>query len=156
MNGPLPQSHESPPTEVSRFKDIGEAKTEVVQAYNDWTSMLTGRSVATSLGTIGANWAVHGNETAIMGNGWALWSVAVAIVFLGLDLAATWWMSHLFVRHLRHIDLEPDLWKRRWNERGKDKSFPYTWGIDCLGDFTRLAKVFLPVTAAALFLASLM
>jgi hypothetical protein len=141
---------------VRRFTNAGEAHTELVNAFNQWSSFLTTRSIEAALGIIAVNWAVYGSTEKILSNQYAKWSLITVIVFLGLNLLGTYWMAHLSRWRCRYADENRERWNREFNEASKKGSdWPYTPLIHGVGFALRELKVWVPILAGILFLMSL-
>jgi preprotein translocase subunit SecG len=138
-----------------RFDDAGEALKEVEQAFDDWCSILTSHSLNATYAVIAANWAVHGNHQAILHNGWSKSSMTVALVFLGLNLLMTWWMSRLHDEQSSYAGRDPKRWEKEFKEKSEDPYWPYTKWITNVGRALRALKVWMPIIAALFLIISL-
>ena len=139
-----------------RIKDPGAGLQEVVDAYNDWSSMLTNRSIEASFAVIVANWAVYGSPSLILAKGFAKWSIIVVMVFLAINLLAAFWMSHLHSARFEYAEQDPNRWQREYEKtKGALDPWPYTKAIENLGRWLRVLKAFAPLIAAGLFVVSL-
>lgn len=76
-----------------RIENPGKALNELYTGFNDWSSIVTNRSIEASFALIAANWAVHGSADNILHNFWAKSSLITIIVFLGANLVGTSWVT---------------------------------------------------------------
>ena len=144
------------PGHARRFKSAGEANNELYQGFNAWSAGLGTHSVHAAYALIAANWAVHSGANAILGNRWAKWSLAVVIVFLGLNLLCIWLMTALYRRRCSYADED----KARWAGEFEDASaagspWPYTHTIECVGRFLEGLRILAPIAGGTLFILSL-
>ena len=139
-----------------RFKSSGDASKELFDRFNDWASALTARSIQASFAIIAANWAVYGSEQAILANPLSKWSLTIAMVFLGLNVTATWWMAVLYGRRVNHAQEDKDRWETEYIQvANRQAPWPYTKLIEGLGGWMRVANALVPLVAGSLFIASL-
>lgn len=149
---------DGPKPHIVRLESAGAGSNELVDAFNDWSSILTNRSIETAFAVIGANWAVYGAAEVIISNLWSRWSVAAAIAFLGANLIGTWVMAKLHFDQARYAAGDHGRWEREFNDAkatNTDDPWPYTARIESLGKLLRFLKAWAPSLAAVLFLVSL-
>jgi hypothetical protein len=139
-----------------RYATASDASKEVHAEFNEWTGFLTARSVEMAFGILAANWAVYGSADAILSNGYAKSSVALVIVFFGLNLLLTCFMGYLHGRQVKHIDDNTARWTKEF-ERAADgpSPWPYTRNIERTGSALRFLKTWLPFIAGSLFVIGL-
>lgn len=141
---------------MRRFESSGEASKEVFDNFKNWTSALTARSIQASFAIIAANWAVYGSQQAILANALSKWSLTITLVFLGLNVTATWWMTLLYRRRINFSQADKDRWERQYTQvANRQDPWPYTKLIERLGECMGVAKAFVPLVAGGLFIASL-
>jgi hypothetical protein len=142
--------------QVGRFENPKAAAQEVVSAFNDWSSMLTNRSIEASFAVIAANWAVYGSAAAILAKPFAKWSIIAVIVFLASNLLMEWLMCCLLFARSQYAERDHNQWQQEYDEtKGTPDPWPYTEGIENLGHGLRVLKAFVPLIAAVLFIVSL-
>ena len=138
-----------------RFNSAGEAKEELQTEFNYWGSILTSHSIQIAFAIIAANWAVHGSARVILENCWSIWSMAIVLGFLGLDLLATRLMIRLHYKQILYSEEDVERWNKEYNQAKGKRYWPYTKRIENLGIIFRELKVWAPVLAAILFIISL-
>jgi len=138
-----------------RFNSAGEAKKELQTAFDDWCSILTSHSIQIAFAIIAANWAVHGSASGILANCWSIWSMAIVLGFLGLNLLATWFMIWLHYKQILYSEEDVERWNKEYDQAKGKRYWPYTKSIENLGVIFRELKVWAPVLAAILFIISL-
>lgn len=94
---------------------------------------------------------------SVLRDPWALWSVILVIVFLGLNLLLTAVMGELHRKRIRYIDSDKNRWESEFESAAGDASpWPYTSGIETLGVVMRWCKTLLPFSAGCLFVVGLL
>ena len=132
----------------ARFNNAGEGTDAVQKDFNNWTSLLSNRSLYASYGVIGAAWAVFGTADNLMGNGLALWAVGLAVGFIGVSVLFTFLAALLHWLRLRHALSHPNRWEAEYqNSASADSNWPYTKGIDRLPIPYNIVKILIPSAA---------
>ena len=146
-----------PTVKSRRFSDAGEAANELLTGFNDWSACVSTYGMHMSYAVIAANWAVYGNAQAILRNPWAKYSVAIVIVFLGLNLFCTWLMTNLYAKQCDYANDDKNRWAEEFNNENTISSvWPYTIFIENLGDFIRHLKVWVPIVGGTVFILGLL
>ncbi len=132
----------------ARFKNAGEGTDAVQKGFNNWTSLLSNRSLNASYAVIGAAWAVFGTADNLMGNGLALLAVGLAVGFIGVSVLFTFLAALLHWLRLRHALSDPKRWQAEYqNSASVDSNWPYTKGIDRLPIPYNIVKILIPGAA---------
>ena len=143
-------------TEAIRFDSAGQGTTELVEAFNDWSSILTNRGIELAYALIAANWAVHGTTSSILSSICAKLSMAIALGFLGLNLIGTYIMARLHSKQIAVAEVDHQGWTAEFKRTaGTSEPWPYTYGIQKLGRILRGLKISMPIAGAGFFLLSL-
>ena len=141
---------------ISRYKDPGEGLKELHTDFNDWSSMLTTRSIEMAYAIIAANWAAHGNMGSILTNKFSKWSIIVVFIFLGYNLVVTRIMVNLFDNRYRFGAEDQERWDKEYKQaQTKLDPWPYTKEIENFGSQIRWIKFLAPLIAGLLFVISL-
>jgi len=147
-------AYQGPP--VGLYSDPQDALKSLKDDFSYWTGKLTDSSFAFSLAVIGANWAVFGSVYKVLGNKWAIASVAAVILSLLISLIASWVLGELLLRQIAHAEGNPTTWEKEFNENiGKSTPWPLTPRIDWLAWSLRVARMLLPIMGGAAFLIAL-
>jgi len=141
----------------TQFESPDIALKQLSGDFNEWCSILTTHSIQAAFAIIGANWAVHRSTKALLSNRWAVWSMIVVLGFLGINLLGTYAMTVMHHRQFNHAEENPGRWRREYEDsQGRNVPWPYTRGIERLGEALRILKVLAPVIAAILLVISLL
>ncbi|OVE74484.1 hypothetical protein BVX94_00100 [bacterium B17] len=139
-----------------RFKTAGEALDRLGRDFNDWSEILTTRSIQAAYALIAANWAVHSSVDAILQNIWAKRSLVSVFVFLGLNLVLSYFITGSLYRQYYRAESNLDAWEKEYEKSNKQPSaWPYTKTSEILGAALRAIKVWMVVLATLFFLVSL-
>lgn len=138
-----------------QFESAGQALSKLSDDFNDWSSILTTRSIQAAYAIIAGNWAVHGSAQQIIANPYAKASIVVVFVFLAANLVATRLMIWMHYKQYMYAESDPERWEKEFSVCRTLRFWPYTKGIDCLGIALRWLKTVAPLLAAILFLISL-
>ena len=139
-----------------RFVSAGDAVKELFEGFNRWSASVSSYGMHMAYAVIAANWAVYGDAQAIIANGWAKFSVAIVITFLGLNLFCGWLMTWQYAKRCKYADEDRNRWSDEFEKENTSPSaWPYTSFIERLGDFIRLLKVWAPLAAGILFVLGL-
>lgn len=142
--------------ELRRFSNPGEATKEIYTGFNDWSGTLASNSRQVAYALIAANWAVYGNADDILENTWARVSIAVVVVFLGINLICTGWMTRLYKLQCKYSDEDKLRWAQEYKVAEPGPSpWPYTNRIHALGGFMRILNIWAPVGAGVVFILGL-
>jgi hypothetical protein len=142
-------------SESKRFNSPESAISQLNLDFNDWSAILTHNSVNASYAIIAANWAVHGSSGNILGNSAAKWSIGITIIFLGVNLLASFLMSKMHYDQFLYAERNPEKWSSEWQNSKNHRHWPYTEGIEFLGVTIRRIKVIAPIVSCLLFVVSL-
>lgn len=139
---------------AGRFDSAGDAAKEVHEHLNAWTSGLSRYGQQAAFALIGANWAVNGTRSAILSNGYAKWSMAFAVGYLGLHL----FLVGIFVAMVRqrhvYVDKDPSRWIREFRAAQAQSPWPYTACINRTGEFMWFLHMIGPVLSGVLLVTS--
>jgi len=118
---------------------------------NTWSSILTQKSLEAEYAIIGANWVVHGAK--LTEHTFALVSVAIAILHVGVYLLMAWFIYWLLDRQVDYALKDPARWEVEY-ERRKDpeSNWPFTYAIDRTGEIHNDLKMLFPISAAVCFM----
>lgn len=148
---------EKPPTpsaEDSRFKTPAEAAQTLVDDRNVWTAALGSRSIEACYAVIGATWAVH--EEKALDSYPAMIALTLAIGHVGLNLCLMFVYIRMMDKRLKVVADDGCQWRKEFKNRMDPKStFPWTRGMERLGDVHQFFKFLFPIAAAVAFIVSL-
>ena len=149
-------SQSDPTVKSRRFSNAGDAAAELITGFNDWSANISLYGMHMAYAVIAANWAVYGNAQTILSNPWAKYSVAIVILFLGLNLFCTWLMTNSYAERCDYADDDKNRWANEFkNEDAKSSAWPYSKYIENLGDFIRFIKVWVPIVGGIVFILGL-
>jgi hypothetical protein len=144
------------PRRAALYASSAEGLGAVRDDFLYWTGKLTDSSFEFSLALIGANWAAFGSVQKLLTNGWARASLALVIASLALSLVGARLMGELHRHRVAYAGADPDRWERECAAAlGRTDPWPFTKGIERLGQCLREVKTWLPLVAGALFLLGL-
>lgn len=140
----------------TRFENASDATKELHEQFNDWSAAVPKYGLQVALALIAANWAIYGGRAVILSNPFSKWSIVVAVLYLGFNLAGVWWMTRQFDKRKIYADEDVGRWKREYADSiGVTTHWPYTPAIDNFGGFMRYIHTFAPLFSGVLLLASL-
>ncbi len=139
--------------QTRRYKNAGEASEEVYESYNEVTGLFGKYAVEICYALIGANWAVHGTSHGILDNEYAKWSVAAALIFLGMNLILAG--AHAFcLGTIVDDSTDEESWKEAF--QAAEKEWPYTKNIEDIGLARTILRFVCPLIGTILFIASIL
>lgn len=145
-----------PPSELGRvYASPADGQKTLQSRYEYWTAKITDHSFQAAISLIAANWAVHsGGANALLQNGFALWSIFLALLTLLISLTGSLLMSHLHYKEFYRAANDKGEWDKRWKdaEINKASPWPFSHEIVSLGIWMAWSKVGIPVIATILFL----
>jgi hypothetical protein len=151
-----PKRKQLPEDNGTRFGSASDATKELHEQFNDWSAAIPKYGQQVALALIAANWAIYGSRAAILSNPFSKWSIAVAVLYLGVNLAGVSWMTRQFSKRKLYADEDVARWKREYEASiGVETNWPYTAYIDGFGGFMRCVHTFAPLASGALLLISL-
>ena len=140
----------------TRFEHASDATKELHEQFNDWSAAVPKYGLQVALALIAANWAIYGGRAVILSNPLSKWSIAVAVLYLGFNLAGVWWMTRQYDKRKIYADEDVGRWKREYAASvGVTTHWPYTRAIDNFGGLMRYVHTFAPLLSGLLLLVSL-
>lgn len=151
-----PKTKQAPVDNATRFESASDATRELHEQFNDWSAAVSKYGQQLALALIAANWAIFGTRAAILLNPFSRWSIAVAVFYLGANLAGAAWITHQFDRRKIYADDDVGRWKRQYQASiGKRTNWPYTAAIDRFGGRMRVVHTIAPILSGILLLISI-
>lgn len=138
------------------YGDAGAALRKICESFEYWTEKITESSFAATFAVIGANWAVFGSFRGIRANACSIWSVAVVLLGLALNLLGQWLLGEMLRRRVSYAEEDSVRWRKEYEAaKGSATAWPSTPAIDNLAWGLRIIKTFLPLVGGALFISAL-
>ena len=126
----------------------------LVDDRNQWSKILADKSLQADYAIIGATWVVHGSE--ISSNVLAVLSVFFAVLHIGVYLFFGWLMYSLLDKRLDFALGSADKWDKEYRTSADPSNhWPYSYGIDRLGELHNHLKMIIPLSAAIFWSASI-
>jgi hypothetical protein len=156
-----PNSGAVPPPPVgdprSLYSTPAEATKAIQERFNYWTGKLNDISLQLSFAVIGANWAVFKTSDGAIRNGWSRLSIAIAIVGIGANLVATWWVGNELGRQADYAESDLGRWESEYRSNtGKQTEWPYTGQMVAVAKRARLIRIWIPISAGCVLLIGLL
>ena len=146
-------SHSGGTKGVGVYGSAEDALSEVFEAFNYWSSQVTTTSVQMCYAIIGANWVVFTSVGKILGNAWAMASLATVLLTLTLNMVSSLGFAEWMRRRFEKADKNRPGWDAEF-EREKDKHgvWPYTEGVERMSVAMRYVKVLLPLASGLMLI----
>ncbi len=134
-------------------------KDELKEAFNRWSGRFSEQSLNAAYSVIAANWVVHGTKDSILNNVWATFSIGIVFIFLGGNLAASWYLGKKLRERYIYAAENEDRWQTECKSDLQIKDvytpWPYTNGLEALAKKHRFLGLILILGAAIFFIISL-
>lgn len=141
---------------ASRYQNGDDALKAVEADFQYWSGKLTESSFQLCIGIIAANWAVYHTVDNLRAEPYAIWSIGLVVVALGLSLIVAKRMSEAHREQCEHAEKNKIDWDSACKSGNTAPEWPFTAEIENIGWVARELKAWLPVLAGVLFLISLL
>lgn len=158
----LPQSNAAgPPAPVGNARSLyptpAEATKAIQERYVYWTGKLNDVSLQLSFAVIAANWAVFKTTDGAIQNRWSKTSIAIAIVGIGANLLATWWIGNKLGDQVTYAESDLIRWESEYlSNTGRETAWPFTQKIVAVAKFVRFIRISIPIAAGCVLLIGLL
>lgn len=154
VTGPIPASVGDP---RSLYPTPADATKAIQERYIYWTGKLNDVSLQLSFAVIGANWAVFKTTDGAIQNGWSRASIAIAIVGIGANLFATWWIGNKLSDQVAYAESDLGRWESEYQSNtGRETEWPFTTQIVAVAKSVRFIRISIPVVAGCVLLVGLL
>jgi len=127
---------------------------KLIDTYRSWNEMLGGVGIQATYAIIAANWAVHSRADRIINNTCALWSIAICIVVISVNVLLVWLISQLLSWRIRQADEHVEWWTTEHKKRSESR-WPFSRAMEGWSFCRRIIISFGPIVAGILFILSL-
>jgi len=141
------------PADTALYDSPADATKSVNSSYDYWSGNLTTSSLQMNYALIGANWAVFGSTSGILGNCWAKWSMLLVIIALGLNALGSMALTKLLRSRIEYAESDYNRWAVQFKDNyGKKSTWPFTDSIDGIGSGMRWLKASLTLASGILLI----
>jgi hypothetical protein len=143
---------------VTDEKRLTEGKANLKEFSGNWENALGTWSLQASYAIIAANWASHFQKASdILKNSSAKISIAIAIIFIILNILIAGVMIFLHRRRWKFAEEFPEKWKDE-ADLAKNSTFhkwPFTKSIEFFGFSLMVSRIVCPFVSGSFFIGSL-
>jgi hypothetical protein len=141
----------------SLYPTPAEATKAIQERYVYWTGKLNDVSLQLSFAVIAANWAVFKTTDGAIQNRWSKTSIAIAIVGIGANLLATWWIGNKLGDQVTYAESDLIRWESEYlSNTGRETAWPFTQKIVAVAKFVRFIRISIPIAAGCVLLIGLL
>ncbi len=148
---------ENPREGILEFDSAGEGLKRLREDFHYWTERRTTLCLQLWLALIGANWAVFKSVDRLFGNVWAVASIGIATLGVGIDLWHAHRMGELHRKAIDAANAKPDVWQDRWRRGWGDSNekWPFTNEIEWTGKWFGSVRFYATLIGWGLFFLAL-
>jgi hypothetical protein len=150
---PLPAEVQTTTPINGVYKDPVEGLKAVGEAYDAWSGVLTSSSLQMCYALIGANWVVYGSIAEILKSKWAIASLVLVLIALGVNMTVAFLMTELHRCRYKYAEVKVERWEAEFKAHCRaPQEWPFTKAIERVGFISRLMKIGLPILGALLLM----
>jgi hypothetical protein len=117
------------------YASADEALKKVQETYDYWSGKLNDITMQMAFALIGANWAIFGTASGILGHIWAKLSIVAVLLAMVFNIIAALALSEMTEARVTYAESDLPRWAREYKEStGQKVAWPFT---DCINDTGR-------------------